>query len=64
VLRGEFLSIDKGSEIKRLVIGFGAGASEMRVRVRAYHATPSGLRRLAQAEAKAVGGRRRTKLGS
>ncbi len=55
VLRGEFISIDKGSEIKRLVIGFGAGASEMRVRVQAYQATPYGLRRLAVAEVKATG---------
>ncbi len=55
VLRGEFISIDKGSAIKRLVIGFGAGASEMRVRVHAYQATRYGLRRLVLAEVKATG---------
>ena len=50
VLRGQFLTINKGSRIKRMVIGFGAGSSELQVRVQAYQATEYGLRRLAEAE--------------
>jgi hypothetical protein len=55
VLKGEFLTIDKGSRIKRMVIGFGAGSSELQVRVQAYQATEYGLRRIAQAEGEATG---------
>ena len=55
VLKGEFVTIDKGSRVARMVIGFGAGSSELRVRVQAYQATPYGLRRIARAEAKATG---------
>ena len=55
VLKGEFISIDKGSRVKRMVIGFGAGSSELRVRAHVYQATPYGLRRIARAEAKATG---------
>ncbi len=55
VLKGQFVSIDKGSRIKRMVIGFGAGASELRVNVQAYQATAYGLRRIAQAEAETTG---------
>ena len=55
VLRGQFLTIDKGSRIKRMVIGFGAGSSEMQVRVQAYQATDWGLMRIAQAEVEAKG---------
>ena len=55
VLKGEFVTIDKGSRIARMVIGFGAGSSELRVRAHVYQATPYGLRRIARAEAKATG---------
>lgn len=57
LLKGEFLTIDKGSRIKRLVIGFGAGTSELQVRVQAYQATPYGLHRLAEAEVDSHGSR-------
>ena len=55
VLRGHFLSIDEGSRIARMVIGFGAGASELRVAVQVYQADDWGLRRIVQAEASAKG---------
>ncbi len=55
VLKGQFITIDKGSRFKRMVIGFGAGSSELRARVQAYQATESGLRRIAEAEAEATG---------
>ena len=57
LLRGEFLTVDAGSRILRMTIGFGAGATELRVRVHAYQATEWGLRRIARAEAKAKGNR-------
>ena len=55
LLKGQFITIDKGSRFKRMVIGFGAGSSELRARVQAYQATESGLRRIAEAEAEATG---------
>ena len=55
VLKGEFVSIDRGSRILRMVIGFGVGATELRVRVQTYQATAFGLRRIAQADAEAKG---------
>ncbi len=39
----------------RMVIGFGAGASELRARVQVYQARASGLRRIAEAEAISTG---------
>jgi len=55
VLKGQFITIDKGSRVKRMVIGFGAGSSELRANVQAYQATERGLRRIAEAEAEATG---------
>jgi len=36
-LVGEFLTIDAGSELGRMIIGFGVGGSEVQVMVQAYH---------------------------
>jgi hypothetical protein len=55
LLKGQFVSIEKGSRVKRMVIGFGAGSSELRVQGQVYQATEYGLRRIVQAEAKASG---------
>jgi len=55
ILKGQFVTIDKGSRFKRMVIGFGAGSSEIRARVQAYQATERGLHRIVEAEAKATG---------
>ena len=55
VIKGQFLTIDKGSRFKRMVIGFGAGSSELQVRAQAYQATGYGLRRLAAAEVDSSG---------
>jgi hypothetical protein len=57
VLRGHFLTIEEGSRLKRMVIGFGVGASELRVHVQVYQASEWGLRRIVQAEASAQGSR-------
>ena len=46
VIMGYFESIDPGSVTKRVAIGFGAGAAELRTAVEGYLATRQGLRRL------------------
>jgi hypothetical protein len=55
VLRGHFLMMDEGSRVARMVIDFGAGATELRVAVQVYQADEWGLRRIVQAEAGAKG---------
>jgi len=55
VLRGHFLMIEEGNRVARMVIGFGAGATELRVAVQVYQADEWGLRRIVQAEASAKG---------
>jgi len=44
VLRGYFLSVDQGSTIKRVVIGFGAGSASLKTVVEGYFMTDQGLR--------------------
>jgi hypothetical protein len=53
ILKGQFLSVDEGDRVKRMVIGFGAGGSELLARAQVYQATETGLRRIAEAEAEA-----------
>ena len=55
VVRGQFLDVDKGSRLKRVVIGFGAGSSKLVARVQVYQVVDWGLRRIAEAEAVASG---------
>lgn len=53
ILKGQFLSVDEGDRVTRMVIGLGAGGSELLARVQVYQATETGLRRIAEAEAEA-----------
>jgi len=46
VLQGYLLSVNQGNEAERLVIGFGAGAAELRTAVEGYQITPQGPRKL------------------
>jgi hypothetical protein len=46
VIQGYLLSVNQGNEAERLVIGFGAGASELRTAVEGYQITPQGPRKL------------------
>ncbi len=46
VIRGYLLSINEGSATKRVTIGFGYGASELRSAVELYQMTAQGLRKL------------------
>jgi len=55
LIKGQFITINKGSRLKRMVIGFGVGSSELRARVQVYQATQHGLRRIVEAEAEATG---------
>lgn len=57
IIRGEFVSIDEGSRLKRMLIGFGAGAAELKTLVEAYEVTTTGLRPLGSAEVTAGGGK-------
>ncbi len=46
VIRGYLVSVKKGSAAERIVIGFGAGGSELRTIVEGFQMTPQGLREL------------------
>jgi hypothetical protein len=46
VIRGYLVSVQGGSAMKRFVIGFGAGTSEMDTVVEGYAVTPQGWRKL------------------
>jgi len=46
VIRGYLISINEGSVTKRVTIGFGYGASELRTAVECYQMTAQGLRKL------------------
>jgi hypothetical protein len=56
VLRGYFVSVDQGSATQRVLVGFGAGAAELKTAVEAYQMTAAGLRPLARGEIKSGGG--------
>lgn len=55
LVKGQFVTIDEGDQVKRMTIGLGAGASKLQARVQVYQMTGSGPRRIAQAEATAQG---------
>ena len=46
VIRGYFVAIDEGVAGKRVLVGFGSGAAELRTMVEGYQMTESGLRPL------------------
>ncbi len=55
VLRGYFLSVKEGSEGKRVIIGFGDGASDLKTAVEGFQMTAKGLRKLGSGELNAKG---------
>ncbi len=57
IIMGEFISIDEGSRAKRMLIGFGAGASSLQTHVVGYQFTDRGLRRLGDAVIESSGGK-------
>ena len=56
VIKGAFVAVDEGSRLQRMLIGFGAGAAELRTMVEGYKQTADGLAPLGSAEVEAAGG--------
>jgi hypothetical protein len=52
---GYFVSVDPGNLAKRVAIGFGSGAPELKTVVEGYQMTDKGLRRLGQGELNSAG---------
>ena len=57
VLIGYFESIDTGSAVKRMVLGFGSGAAELTTTVEGYEMKNRGLRLLGSGEVQSAGGK-------
>ena len=57
VIKGAFVSVDEGSRLKRMLIGFGAGAAELKTVVEGYQVRETGLHPLGSAEIEAGGGK-------
>jgi hypothetical protein len=57
VLMGYFESIDPGSAVKRIALGFGSGAAQLKTAVEGYLMTDKGLRRLGSGTVAAGGGK-------
>jgi hypothetical protein len=56
-IKGNFYSVDQGSKGKRVLLGFGSGAAELRTAVEVYQMTPTGLRHLAGGTTDSGGGK-------
>jgi len=57
VLRGYLISFNEGSAAKRIAIGFGSGASDLKVAVEGFQMTAQGLRKLGSGTTDAAGGK-------
>jgi hypothetical protein len=57
VLMGYFASVDLGSAVKRVVLGFGSGSAELKTAVEGYVMTDKGLRRLGSGDVDAGTGK-------
>jgi hypothetical protein len=57
VIRGYLLSVNEGSAVKRVAIGFGSGASELRTLVEGFQVTAQGQRKLGYGTVQAGGGK-------
>jgi len=55
VIHGYLLSINEGSEAKRVGIGLGAGTAELKVAVEGFQMTAQGLRKLGSGDTDATG---------
>jgi hypothetical protein len=44
LIKGQLVSIDEGNRTERLIIGLGAGRSDVRTQVQVYEVTPAGRR--------------------
>jgi hypothetical protein len=57
VIRGYLVSAEGGGAVKRFIIGFGSGASELDTVVEGFAMTPQGLRRLGSGTLSSAGGK-------
>lgn len=57
VIRGAFVTVDEGSRTKRMLIGFGAGATNLQTLVEAFVQTDGGLQSLGTTQVGAGGGK-------
>ena len=48
-IEGQFVTIDEGNATMRMIVGFGAGGTEIKTHVQAYAIEPAGKRLLAEA---------------
>jgi hypothetical protein len=57
VIRGYLISFNAGSAAKRIAIGFGSGASDIKVAAEGFQMTAQGLRKLGSGTTDATGGK-------
>ena len=57
MIHGYLLSVDEGSQLKRVTLGLGSGASDLKTLVEGYQMTASGPRKLGQGSIDAGGGK-------
>jgi hypothetical protein len=57
VIRGYLISFNEGSAVKRIAIGFGSGASDLKVAAEGFQMTAQGLRKLGSGTTDAAGGK-------
>jgi hypothetical protein len=57
ILRGYLVSVDAGSAVERVAIGFGAGTSEMKVAMEGFQVTTHGLRKIGSGTTDSTGGK-------
>lgn len=57
LITGQFVTVDEGSRAGRVLIGFGAGAGELRTHVEGYLVEETGHRLLGSREIKSEGGK-------
>ncbi len=55
VVKGQFVSIEEGDQITRVVVGFGVGSGGLQANVQVYQQTDTGLRPISEAEGEAHG---------
>jgi hypothetical protein len=57
VIRGYLVSFNKGSAAKRILIGFGSGASDLKLAVEGFQMTAQGLRKVGSGTTDSEGGK-------
>ena len=57
VIKGYLVSFNKGSAAKRILIGFGSGASDLKVAVEGFQMTAQGLRKIGGGTTDSEGGK-------